>query len=207
MKRYMKTLLIILMLGNLMWIIPNWNVWNRTKWSAPSRRMTQPDLATNSGISPDAQQARQTVVSFLTWYKDHIQEANGITLINQNPGKPYSVNLKNGEQYLNYLKNSQLLTDAYLNQWRVFFKERQEGFRQSPQYEGPPTGFDYDLVMLNQDVDTQLASLKSLKMGKVVATNDNATVRFNLLDTYYEFRLVRQNGRWMIEEILNLSQE
>lgn len=154
----------------------------------------------------EAQQARQTVVSFLTWYKNHIQEANRSPLVNQTEGKPYSVNLKNGERYLTYLKSSHLLTDAYLNQWRTFFRERQAGFRQSPQSEGPPTGFDYDLVMLNQDVDMQFAALKSLKMGKVVVSNDKATVGFTLLDTY-EFGLVRQNGRWLINEILNQSQE
>ena len=196
------------MLGNLMWIVPTWTVPNRAKRSVPSK-IVSPVKSTSSsvsGISPDAQQARQTVVSFLAWYKNHIQEANRIPLVNQTGGKPYSVNLKNGERYLTYLKSSQLLTDAYLNQWRTFFKERQAGFRQSPQSEGPPTGFDYDLVMLNQDVDMQFAGLKSLKMGKVVIRNNKATVGFTLLDTY-EFRLVRQNGRWLINEILNQSQE
>ncbi|WP_018619528.1 hypothetical protein [Spirosoma luteum] len=167
---------------------------------------TKFDAVTNRDVSPDAQQARQTVVRFLTWYKNHMHEANQISLVNQAAGKPYSVNLKNGERYLRYLKSSQLLTDAYLNQWRTFFKERQAGFRQSPQSEGPPTGFDYDLVMLNQDVDMQFAALKSLKMGKVVISNNKATVGFTLLNTY-EFRLVRQNGRWLINEILNQSQE
>ena len=185
--------------------------WTALNWAgsdSPAKIManTQSDAATNSGVSPDAQQARQTVVSFLAWYKNHMHEANRIPLVNQAAGKPYSVNMKNGERYLAYLKSSQLLTDAYLNQWRTFFKERQAGFRQSPQSEGPPTGFDYDLVMLNQDVDMQFAALKSLKMGKVVISNNKATVGFTLLDVY-EFRLVRQNGRWLINEILNQSQE
>ena len=196
----------MLILGNLMWIVPRWNASKRIRRPDPARRMAQPDLVADSGVSLDAQQARQTVVSFLSWYKNHIQEANRIPVVNQAPGKPYSVNLKNGERYLLYLKSSQLLTDAYLNQWRVFFKERQEGFRMSLQYEGPPTGFDYDLVMLNQDVDRQLASLKSLNMGKAVVTNDKAAVVFTLVDTY-KFKLVRQNGRWLINEILNQTQE
>lgn len=204
----MRPLLIILMLGNLMWIVPTWTAPNRAKRSAPSKIVGPVKSTSNSvsGISPDAQQARQTVIRFLTWYKNHMQEANRFPLVNQAAGKPYSVNLKNGERYLAYLKSSHQLTDAYLNQWRTFFEERQAGFRQSPQSEGPPTGFDYDLVMLNQDVDRQFAALNSLKMGKVVVSNDKATVGFTLLDTY-EFRLVRQNGRWLINEILNQSQE
>lgn len=60
--------------------------------------------------------------------------------------------------------------------------------------------------MLNQDVDKQLASLRSLTMGKVTITNGQALVGFTLVDAY-EFRLVRQNGHGLIDEILNSSQE
>ena len=191
-----------------LFIALTWAALNWVSLDSPTKVMhnARSGQAPNSGLSPDEEQARQTVISFLTWYKNHIQEANSIPLVNQTAGKPYSVNLKNGERYLTYLKSSNLLTDAYLNEWGVFFKERQEGFRLSPQDEGPPTGFEYDLVMLTQDVDMQLAALKSLKMGKVVVSNNKATVGFTLLDTY-EYRLVRKNGRWLINEILNQSQE
>lgn len=157
-------------------------------------------------ITADSATAAQTVLTFLTWYKNHIQAANQIQLVNQEAGKSYSVNIQNGERYLTYLKSSQLLTDSYLNGWRTFFKERQAGFRISPQTEGPPTGFDYDLVMLNQDVDMQLTSLKSLKIKRVKINKQQAFVTCVLFDTY-EFRLVRDTNRWRINEILNLSQE
>lgn len=148
----------------------------------------------------------QTVITFLTWYKAHIETANQIQLVNQVPGKPYSVNLKNGERYLAYLRTSNLLTDSYLDEWRLFFNQRNEGFLANPQVEGPPTGFEYDLVLLNQDVDQQLKLLKSLKIEKVTVARPQATVQFSLLGVY-EFRLVRRNNRWLINEILNLSEE
>ncbi len=159
-----------------------------------------------SAVATDSATAAQTVVAFLTWYKTHIQAANQIPLVNQQAGKPYSVNLKNGERYLAYLKSSQLLTDTYLNGWRTFFKERQEGFRLTPQTEGPPTGFDYDLVMLNQDVDMQLDSLNTLKIKQVTVLKARTTVTCVLFDTY-EFRLVRGPNGWLINAILNQSQE
>jgi len=191
-----------------LFIALTWATLNWVSLASPTKSMVNTESASSpdNRLSPDEAQARQTVISFLNWYKNNIQEANRIQLVNQTQGKPYSVNLKNGERYLTYLKSSQLLTDAYLNQWRVFFKERQEGFRQSPQDEGPPTGFDYDLVLLTQDVDMQLAALKSMKMGKAVISNGKATVEFTLQDAY-EFRLMRRNGRWLINEILNQSQE
>ncbi len=160
----------------------------------------------SQSISTDAQQAGQTVVAFLTWYKTHMQAINRFPLVNQQAGKPYSVNLKNGERYLAYLKSSTLLSDAYLNQWRTYFAERDAGFRLSPQDEGPPDGFEYDLVMLTQDVDKELASLKSLKMGKITIVKNKATVILTLLGAY-EFRLVRQNNHWLINEILNTGEE
>ena len=165
-----------------------------------------PAPTANPVITPDAQQARQTVVAFLAWYKIHMQALNRFPLVNQQAGKPYSVDFKNGERYLAYLKSSHLLTDAYLNQWRTYFNERNAGFRLSPQDEGPPTGFEYDLVMLTQDVDNQLALLKSVKINEVAVIKNKATVVLTLLDAY-EFQLIRQNNQWLINEILNMSAE
>ena len=165
-----------------------------------------PTSAANVVPTPDAQQASQTVRSFLQWYKTHMQAVNRFPLVNQQAGKPYSVNPKNGERYLAYLKSSHLLTDAYLNQWRTYFTERNAGFRLNPQDEGPPDGFEYDLVMLTQDVDKQLTALKSLKINKVTIVKNKATVVLSLLGAY-EFRLIRQNDRWLINEILNTGEE
>ena len=154
----------------------------------------------------DSQQARQTVLDFLTWYKKNISAINRFPLVNQKGEEPYSVNLKNGERYLGYLKKSNLLTDKYLDNWRQYFKERNEGFRQNPENEGPPTGFEYDLVLLSQDVDMQLNSLSSLKINKITVLNNSAKVNFKLIEEY-QFELLRRNNRWMINNILNLSQE
>ncbi len=165
----------------------------------------QTRTATNSVPLRDEQQARQAVVDFLVWYKNHHITADRYVLVNQRPGKPYSVNLKNGDRYLNYLNTSHLLTSACLSRWRLFFQERDASFRLHPQSEGPPDGFEFDLIMLNQDTDKQLASLSSLTIEKVTITNGQALVVFRLIDAY-EFRLVYQNRRWLIDEILSSSQ-
>ncbi|MBN8825367.1 MULTISPECIES: hypothetical protein [unclassified Spirosoma] len=150
--------------------------------------------------------ARQAVVDFLHWYKANLLSISKIYLVDQKPGKPYAVNFKHTERYLSSLKSSQLLTDSYLAEWRTYFKQRQEGFQLSPQNEGPPTGFEYDLVMLSQDVDAQMDSLKTLKIRSVKVNGNRATVKFFLLEDY-EFRLIKINNRWLINEILNLSAE
>ena len=60
--------------------------------------------------------------------------------------------------------------------------------------------------MLNQDVDKQLDSLKKLKISQVKITKARATVTCVLFDTY-EFRLVRGPNGWLVDAILNQSQE
>ncbi|RRB05003.1 hypothetical protein EHT25_13095 [Larkinella rosea] len=127
-------------------------------------------------------------------------------MVDQKPGKTYSVNFKNGEKYLGYLRSSHLLTDTFLNEWRIYFRERHQGFLLTQQKEGPPTGFEYDLVLLSQEVGLQLKSLKKLKITGVKVQKDRASVEFDLLESY-EFRLIRKNGVWLINEILNLSAE
>ena len=202
MNHCLNLIMKILLLSGLVCIIPSCNDSSRTNKSG----VTQPHSATDNGHSAEKELARQTVIGFLGWYRDHLQEVNRIPLVNQREGEPYSVNLKNAEQYLTLLKSSQGLTDAYLDEKRKYFKERQEDFRQRPQDEGPPIGFDIDLVTLNQDVDMQLGSLESLKTGDVSIIDDEALVRFKLLDDY-EIRLVRLDGRWLINKILNRSRK
>lgn len=87
----------------LTWAVLNWVCLdNPTEVMVKTQSASSPD----NQLSPDEAQARQTVISFLTWYKNNFQKANRIQLVNQTQGKPYSVNLKNGERYLTYLKSS-----------------------------------------------------------------------------------------------------
>lgn len=170
------------------------------------RKATENRTVAVSAVTKDSAAATRTVLNLLSWYKNHIDSASRIYLVDQKPGKPYAVNFKNGEKYLAYLRSSHLLTDTYLNEWRIYFRERHQGFLLTKQNEGPPTGFEYDLVLLSQDVDMQLKSLNKLKITKVKIQKDRASVEFDLLESY-EFRLVRRNGIWLINEILNLSAE
>jgi hypothetical protein len=179
-------------------------VWFNNEFKTPADAQTTTSV-TMPGKT-DSENAGKVVVNFLNWYKTHMDEANRISLVNQQPGKPYSVNFKNGERYLSYLKNSNALSDSYLNEWRIYFRQRSEGFRLTRQAEGPPTGFEYDLVLLSQEVDKQISAMDSLKINKVTVSKSKATVQMTLLDSY-EFRLIRHNNQWMINEILNLSQE
>lgn len=206
MKRYLQPILVILILGSLTWLVPTLNHLFGAKPSDRAKNMPQPEPAPDSGHSADDERVRQTVTGFLSWYRDHLQEVSEIPFVNQSEGEPYSVNLKNSERYLTLLKSSHGLTDAYLDDKRTYFKERQQDFHQHPQDEGPPIGFDIDLVTLNQDVDMQLAALDTLKMSDVSVSDDEAVLRFTLIDDY-EIRLVWQDDRWLIDKIINRTRK
>ncbi|WP_420150214.1 hypothetical protein, partial [Spirosoma sp.] len=154
----------------------------------------------------DSTAVTQTVLDFLHWYKANLQSISQIDLVNQQPGENYSVNARNSDRYLTYLKTSELLTENYINEWRTFFQDRQAGFLATPQQEGLPTGFDYDLVMLTQNIDMLMDSLETVKVNSVQTGQNQASVQFFLLEEY-EFRLVKEHDRWLINEILNLSAE
>ncbi|WP_225309460.1 hypothetical protein [Larkinella humicola] len=170
-----------------------------------SKRNSHQSVAV-SAVAKDSAAAARAVVKLLNWYKNHIDSVSRIILVDQKPGKPYAVNFKNGEKYLAYLRSSHLLTNTFLNEWRIYFRQRQQGFQLTQQNEGPPTGFEYDFVLLSQEVDLQLESLNKLKITKVTVRKDRASVAFDLLASY-ECKLVRTNGVWLINEILNLSAE
>lgn len=160
----------------------------------------------NRPIDKNAEAAAKTVLGFLKWYQSNFQELKQIRLVNQEKESGYRVDFQNSERYLAFLKTSHLLSNGFLNEWRVYFNERDEGFRLSPQTEGIPTGFEYDLILLSQNPEKVLVSLNMLKINRQSAFKEKATVQLRLLDEY-EFRLVKKANEWVINEILNLSQE
>ena len=51
------------------------------------------------------------------------------------------------------MKSSGFVSDGYLDVFRDYFKQADEAFRKDPINEGPPPGFDYDIVLLTQEPD------------------------------------------------------
>lgn len=99
-----------------------------------------------------------TVVHFLKWYRKNYTSNLLRNLVNNadantDTTKPYSVNFKETERYLSDLKSSGFLSEKFLNTWRNYFRECDDYFIQHPQYDGPPDGFNYDLILNTQDVD------------------------------------------------------
>src|SRR5687767_3694522 len=83
----------------------------------------------------------QTVKDFLNWYGIQYKEANSFRLVNQGSGENYSVNFEETEKFLTYMKSSGFVSEAYLNDFRSYFKDAEQTFKKDPINEGPPPGF------------------------------------------------------------------
>jgi len=145
------------------------------------------------------------VFNFLRWYAKNVNRISEINLVNNNGSndstKFYSVNFPATEIYLNALKESGFISGQYINTWHEYFKKRDEHFKSHPQNEGPPEGFDYDLVMQTQDIEDIYHLDKATVISKSV--NDggaNLKIRF-LHGQELVFLLSKPDDAWLIDKI------
>jgi len=57
------------------------------------------------------------------------------------------------------LRSSKLFTAEYLEALKSHFLECDKNIQKIHQNEGPPAGFDYDLVLLTQEIDDTISAL------------------------------------------------
>lgn len=145
-------------------------------------------------------EALQTVTNFLTWYNENYNEANSFILVNQDSAY-YSVNFEQTEKYLDYLKSSGYVTDAYLNNFRTYFKDAEATFQKDSINEGPPPGFDYDLVLYTQEPELVIEKRNNPVILSKKIKDDSITLNLNL-EMPLQFQLSKQHAKWMIDKIL-----
>lgn len=147
----------------------------------------------------------QTVISFLKWYKVNYKDLNGEDLVDYkeyegDTAKYYSVNFDKADKYLEKLKSSKLLTAKYLEAMKSHFIESEKNFKKFHQNEGPPVGFDYDLVLLTQEIEDTISALEIPTVISVSESLENAVVN---IDIYMKrsFKLSNIDGKWLIDKI------
>ncbi len=152
-----------------------------------------------------------TVKDFLNWYKNNYKTVNQLNLVknkdvNYDSTKIYSVNFEESEKYLKKLKSSGFISDNYINKWRKYFKEHDEYFKKNPQNDGPPYGFEYDFVLLTQEIEKTLESIDKIKLVNVKESDKNSVVKIDITIRLC-FSLSKSDGKWLIDNIENLDIE
>jgi hypothetical protein len=101
------------------------------------------------------------IKEFINWYGKNQTKLSQIELVNNSHNeiidttKFYSVNFENTEKYLTEFKKSGLFSEKYIESQRKYFKDCESDFIAEPENDGPPSGFDYDIVMKSQDFEIE----------------------------------------------------
>ncbi|TVT38338.1 hypothetical protein FNT36_19255 [Hymenobacter setariae] len=121
-----------------------------------------PTAATQS--VPAANSPEQAVRDYLNWYSANYNKlpTNFIKTVGGNDTLGYyAVNSQVTENWLAAVQKSNLVSATFLQNWRSYFKQYADTLRLHPQNDGPPSGFDYDFLMLSQEADTKLTELQA----------------------------------------------
>lgn len=152
----------------------------------------------------------KTVRKFLDWYVKNQASLPG-NFIDHADGRDttqqYAVNFAATEKWLAAVGRSEVVSPAYLQHWRAYFKQWGDTLRVHPQHDGPPAGFEYDFLLLSQEPEEKVAELQA---GTFVTKQlANSQVMVTALGPKHEgwregmhFKLAQApSGQWLIDEM------
>ena len=155
--------------------------------------------------STDSIQIRKSVYGFLQWYKTNIKKANGFGMIDYDTKGFAFVKLQACQDYLSFIKSSKQVSTKYIGYWRKYFEDEAQKIKKDKlTKDDVPEGFDFDFVLITQEPEIVLDSLKNLQF-KLVSLNSKAAVMEISLpgNEYikYEFEMQRTANGWVIDYI------
>jgi hypothetical protein len=145
----------------------------------------------------------KTVQKFLSWYKLNYKRTTGYKMVYTEKSGYYKVNIKECTGFFKDLQTSGFISPQYVKVWCEYCTSQNEKFAISPQNEGPPEGFDMDLVLLNQEPEE---TFKHYTHFKYSIADINHTTSIVYADTgwpdmIYVFELSRIKNKWYIDYI------
>lgn len=158
-------------------------------------------LVVSCGKLTEQKDPLQPVKDFLKWYGDHYKEATAFGLVNQADSINYSVNFEETEKFLAYLKSSGFFSDKYLDEFRKQFEEAQRTFEKDSINEGPPPGFDYDIVLWTQEPELVFRRASDPPVIFSEVNENTAIIELDLV-TNLRFELSKGDGGWKIDRII-----
>lgn len=146
---------------------------------------------------------KKCVKEFIIWYRDNYKNVNNVRFVLQDSLGNYQVDIGAGDTYLERLRSSGYLSKSYVEVWSKYFSSRAEYFRDNPQNEGPPEGFEFDLVFITQEPELIWQQVEKMKLdisfpepGKAIATT---------IELAYDFELSLEDGQWKIDYIATMN--
>jgi hypothetical protein len=172
----------------------------------PAAKSASGIIRFNKIVSKDTE-TKKIVIDFLKWYRDNEPMLKKIRMVNNfgdnDTAKSYTVNFSGTEQYLNELDKSGYFTQHYIDVWRKYFKYANINFKNKPQYNGPPAGFETDYIMWIQDYRDMLDNVKKFIVTKTEGNEKSETliVEYPNVEGHLTYIMVNEKGKWKIDAI------
>ncbi|MBK9150952.1 MAG: hypothetical protein IPM26_08085 [Saprospiraceae bacterium] len=163
-----------------------------------------PAIQEEADLSNDTLAMIHTVKSFLHWYKDNYSRANSFGFTYQDKQGNYHVAMGECEAYLAYLKSSSYISDTYTALWKQYFMDKAAYLEENLSPEGPPEGFEFDLVLITQEPELVLKAIDQ-KQFSVTENNGTKAVLQMGGEEGYDFDMEKVNGKWMIAYIATMN--
>lgn len=152
-------------------------------------------------------QLRKTVTGFLTWYKDkgtHLMTSPIVIGFNQDSIKRDSIvriNMPAVEKYLSNLKNSNYVSDVFLDNLRRTYISVSDTLIKYPlvDYFGPISGLESDLIF-GFEPEAILNHIKAGRFTEIHTIYNKAIVKFDISEfNQYIFTMTRVKDKWLID--------
>lgn len=157
-------------------------------------------------LQVNKQQILATVRGFLKWYKANHQDIDTTRLIKGGPPdsttRP-SIDWIGVERYLSKLDNSGLVTPAYLNTHREYFKaidKELEGFKPSSELT-KINGMDGDLILQTFEPEAIFENLSKGKIHQIAIIYRKAIISYQLSPHICLLFTLTYNTKWQIDSI------
>ena len=144
-----------------------------------------------------------TIKAFLDWYGKNYKSLYRFNVTYTDTLGNYRVNIPDCTRYFNSLTTSGFISQEYVRLWSDYCVSQDQKFVITPQNEGPPEGFDIDLVLLTQEPEevTKQYNNFSYVISKTDASTSTILVDTRWPDWVYVFELSKINERWYIDYI------
>lgn len=158
------------------------------------------ESAATSNICNTSKTCINTIKGFLEWYKTNFDRMtslqNSVVSLDSNSTQ-YRVNFANAEKYLAALRSSRFFSDKFLQDKLQYFKDADKNLVKGKQNDGPPEGFDYDLLLYTQEPEAVLDKYNSLKT-EVIKPN---LVKLVSISNNLLFSIEEKQGNCVIKSI------
>lgn len=191
---------------------------NKDKSPLKNNSIVKSDSADKEAANSDANTKEQIelVKKFMKWYINNSNLLDKFDTIGggamdvqgNEEAKNYYVDFNEVEKYITELKKSGFLTAGFLNDEKQRFVEGDKYFKENPENDAPPIGFDYDRFFFTQETfEEDLPNIDKSKYYVNQRDESNSEVKFYLpiCGINYKYSLKKINEKWFIDKIESVN--